>query len=202
MNSKILLGLLIGLMACSCKQQITLKSGLLIDNSINRGINYTDPQGMDHSIRYIPITITNDSTVSIHVQIAFSKEYNYPHPHSEQQFKLIPLPLEWARDGADISESMIDELPAYIENPILKETIEPGENMVLAIGSLYPRPAKTSGVLPRLLFAQSDTTTFPGCDWLMGKKPSSNQQIPLGLKIISGEKCMIIPCGEISYPKH
>ncbi len=180
----------------------TRKSGLLIENKINRGINYTDPQGTDFSIRYIPITIINDSTIPINLQIAFSKEYNNPPPNNEEKYRLIPLPKEWALDGVGISDSMIDELPAYIEKPVLDETLGPGEDLVLAIGSLYPRPAKSTGVLPRTLFAQGDKTTFPDCDWLMEKDRSSDQQIPLGLKIIFGEKCMIIPCGQISYPEN
>ena len=199
MNFRIVLGLLIMLIACSGNQQ-TLKSGLLIENRINRGINYTAPQGTDYSIRYIPITITNDSTISIHVQLAFSEEYSNPYPHIEEKFKLIPLPGEWALDGVDISENMIEELPGYIENPVLNQTITPGEKIILAIGSLYPRPAKSTGVLPRLLFAQSDTTPFPDCDRLVKEEPESNLPIPLGLKIIFGERCKIIHCGQISYP--
>lgn len=208
------LGLLIVVITCSCIQPSSNKaqpgdadankfkgpeSGLLIENSVNRGTNYTDPEGKEYSLRYIPITITNDSTISLHVQLAFSKQYHYPPPDSDQVFKLIPLPEEWALEGVDISESMIDQLPGYIENPSLSKTITPGEKLVLAIGTLYPRPAQTTGVLPRTLFAHSDPEIFPDCDWLMEKNRSSNQPIPMGLKIIFGEKCTIIPCGKVSY---
>ncbi|NNC50524.1 MAG: hypothetical protein HKO01_08335 [Flaviramulus sp.] len=207
-------GLLMVLLVCSCIQRpsknglqtdnysnqfLGAKTGLLIENRINRGINYTDPQGTDYNIRYIPITITNDSTISIQVQITFSKEYNNPYPYNEERFKLIPLPREWALDGADISESMIDELPGFIENPVLNETIAPGEQIVFAIGSLYPRPVNSTGVLPRRLFVQGEAEIFEDCDWSMEKDRSSNQQIPMGIKIIFGEKCKIIPCGKISY---
>ena len=217
MKFRSIVGILIFSFAWSCAQrtsrdertnenmdtrQTMLKSGLTIKNKINRGINYTDPHGDDYSIRYIPISITNDSTISIHLQMGFSKEYDYPHPDSQEKFRLILLPKEWALDGVDISESMLDELPKYIEQPLLNKTIEPGEEFILSVGSVYPRPAKTSGVLPRTLFVHSDTTTFPECEWLMKKERSSNQQIPVGLKIILGERCMIIPCGSISYLKN
>ena len=183
-------------------QQEKFKSGLTIKNEINRGTNYTDSLGTDYNIRNIPISITNDSTISILIQIVFSKEYDYPHPNSDEKFQLISLPKEWALDGVGVTESMIDELPKYIEKPLLNKTIEPGEEFLLSIGSLYPRPAKISGVLPRTLFVQSDTTTFPKCEWLMEKDRPSNQQIPLGLKIITGDWCMIIPCGSIAYLKN
>ena len=212
-----ILGIFSVLIVCSChqqpsksgveienypKQHLVPKSGLLIDNGINRGISYTDSLESNYNFRYIPITITNDSTIRIHIQIAFSKEYNYPNPDSDEKFTLIPLPKEWALDGVGVTESMIDELPKYIAKPLLNEIIEPGEKIVLSIGSLYPRPPKTTGVLPRTLFALSDTTTFSECDWLVEEIGSSNQQLLLGLKIIFGERCMIIPCGQISYPEH
>ena len=180
-------------------QFLEAKSGLLIENKINRGINYTDPQGIDYSIRYIPISITNDSTISIEVQITFSKEYNYPYPYNEERFKLIPLPREWAMDDTDISESMTNEIASYIENPVLNKTIKAGEQIVFAIGSLYPRPTNSTGVLPRRLFAQGETEIFENSDWSMEKNRSLNQQIPMVIKIIFGEKCTIIPCGHISY---
>lgn len=201
MKIKTLVVLLIVLVISSCSQR-TPGSGLRIDNGINRGTNYTDSAGSNYSLRYIPVTITNDSTVPIKLQIAFSKEYNYPNPDNNEKFKLIPLPKEWALEGVGVTESMIDELAFYIQKPVLNESIEPGEKIVIAIGSLYPRPAKTTGVLPRILFTKSDTVTFPNCDWAMEKVHSSNQQISMGLKLMFGERCLIIGCGQISYPKH
>ena len=176
------------------------KSGLLIENRINRGISYTDPQGRDFSIRYIPITITNDTTTTIEIKIAFAKEYHHPQPGSDEKFKLIPLPSEWARDGVGISEDMMDELPIYIENPVLKKSIASGEKVTLAIASIYPRPTQSSGVLPRVLFAQGDNRNYSDCDWRMDKERSSTHEIPLRLKTIFGEKCSIIPCGQLFCP--
>ena len=198
-------GLLGALIVCSYSQQTKDSEpmiGLRIDNGIYRGITYTDSLGSNYNLRYMPITITNDSTISIHLQIAFSKEYNYPDPASDEKFKIIPLSKEWALDGVGITESMIDELPNHIEKPFLNETIEPGEKIILAIGSLFPTPVKATGVLPRILFTHSDTGIFPECDWLTEEDPLSNQQIPLKLEITLGERCMIILCGQISYSEN
>ncbi len=196
---------LIGLLTVySCKQQTSkgpppVHSGLLIDNGINRGTNYTDSVGIDHNLRYIPISITNDSIIPIRLQITFSKEYEFPHPDSDEKFKVIPLPNEWALDGVGVTESMIDELPKYIGKPVLNEIVQPGEELVMAIGTLYPRPPKTSGVLPNELFVHIERGIFPACDWLMQGESSSNNQILLGLRLNFGEKCVIILCGQISY---
>lgn len=217
MTVRIILGNFLILLFCTCSWQpskkegsrdeianhkIALKSGLLIENKVNRGTNYTDPQGNDYSIRYIPISITNDSTVSLHVQVVFATEYNYPHPNSDIKFRLIPLPKEWAMDGVEISESMFDAIPNFIENPVLSETIRPNEKIVFALGSLYPRPAELSGVLPRKLLLQEEAANHPDCDWTLESERSSGQHMQLGLKIRFGEICKIISCGQIYFNEH
>ena len=218
MKSRIILGLLGFLMAliiCSCSQQPSKgktqidhdkqypksNTGLRIDNGINRGISYTDSFGNNYNLRYIPIISTNDSTTSIHLQIAFSKEYDYPTAYGDEQFKVIPLPKEWALDGVEITESMINVLPQYINQPFFDKTLKPGEKCIMAIGTLYPRPTKGSGILPNTLFTHNKRGDFPACDWFMKKDLPSNSQIALGLKLNFGESCMIIPCGQISYPE-
>ena len=172
------------------------QSGISIENKINRGVNWTDPEGRDWSIRYIPVTVSNDSSVLINIEINFSKEYYYPNPDDDKKFKLIPLPEAWALDGVGVSEEMLKGLPALIDNPVLKKDIEPGGKLVFAIGSLYPRPAEASGVLPRTLFVQGEADEFADCDWQMEKRSSSNQ---LGLRIIFGDKCRVIEVGQITY---
>lgn len=185
----------------STRTEQTSNVGLLIDNGINRGINYTDSLGTNYNLRYIPITITNDSTIPIHFQLVFSKDYDYPIAFGDQKFKVIPLPKEWGLNGVEITDSMFNELKNYIAKPLLNKTLEPGEKRVIAIGTLYPRPPKFRGILPNALFAHTDKGIFPTCDWLMNEDPSSNPQIALGLKLNFGESCMVIPCGQISYPE-
>jgi hypothetical protein len=194
---KTLIGLLIVLIGCSSNQQ-TSKGGLRIENGINRGTRYTDSLGTNYGITYIPITITNDSTIPMHLQIAFSNEYDFPHPDSDEKFKLIPLPKEWALDGVEITESMINELPKYIDKPLLNETIEPGEKIVVAIGTLRPVPTNCSPI-PNVLFTYSNSDNFKACDSLMNQDKSANSQLVLGVKLdYCGGRCIIIPCGLVS----
>jgi hypothetical protein len=205
--------LIIIMIFCSCaqcgsrsestnSQQDNFKNGLKIENGINRGTNYTDSLGTPYSIRNIPIKIMNDTTFPIQVQISFSKKYNYPSTISNEMFKLIPLPKEWAANHSEITEHMINIVPKYIGDPLITVIIEPGEEFVLSIGSVYPRPAKVHGVLPRTLFVLNEITDFSECEWLMKKDRSTNNQIALGLKTVIGEKCLIIPCGSITYLKN
>ena len=53
------------------------------------------------------------STVPIHFQLDFLKEYNYPQVNSDEKYKLIILPKEWALDGVGITENMTEKLPTY-----------------------------------------------------------------------------------------
>lgn len=211
---KIITGLLIVLIGCSDKQQTSI-SGLRIDNGVNRGVGYTDSLGTPYNLRYIPITITNESIIPIHLQIAFSNEYNYPTAYGGQKFNVFPFPKEMSPDEVTYDSisyelgdnELHDFLDSGFDTPyILNKTIKPSEKFVVAIGTLYPRPPKVCGVLPNKLFVQSDKGVFPKCDWLMKKDLSTNSPLALGLKLDfcggdSKGSCTIIPCGQISYPE-
>lgn len=218
MKFRTIVGLLTGLIICSCahrttkdvlqlekgeNQHLGAKSELLIEHGGYRESGYTDSLGTNYNLRVNPITNTNDRTVPIQVQIAFSKEYDYPKTYGDEQFNIFPLPKGWAADRTTDSqfESLFDELPNYIDKPLLNETLEPGEKLVLAIGTLYPKPGEIWSVVPNELFVHSNGGVFPTCDWLMKEDPSSSPEIALGLKLNFVGGCTIIPCGQISYPE-
>ena len=203
-----IVGILIVLIGCSRNQQPP-KSGLQIEKGPNHGVGYTDSLGTKYNVRYIPITITNDSTIPIHLQIAFLKEYDYPIALGAEKFKVFLIPKELTPDKVTYDSVSYElgnnELRNYFDrglNPsnILNETLEPGKKCVIAIGTIYPRPPKVCGVLASELFVHSDRGAFTTCDWLMKEDPSSSPQIALGLKLTLRESCMIISCGQISYP--
>lgn len=173
-------------------------TGLHIESGINRGVNYTDPLGTPYSIRYIPITITNDTTISLTLHIAFAREYNYPIDMDTAKFHVIPLPEVWGMDGVEITDSEFNGLPSIMEKPVINKTLRPGEKCLLAIGTVYPRPAGFSGVLPNTLFTGVDQHTSSDCDWLVKEKQSPNAPLPLRLKLKFGEDCRIISAGHIT----
>lgn len=177
-------------------------SGLSIEHGGYRGTEYRDSQGTNYNLRYNPILVTNDSTIPIHVQIAFAKEYDYPTGYDNKQFKVFPLPKEWAQDGTTdgMFDQMWQEFEYYLEKPFLNATLEPSENLVFAIGTLYPQPPEVWWVVPNELFATSNDEMFPTCDWYLYEDPISNSEIALGLKLHLDQRCIIIPCGQISYP--
>ena len=212
MKFSIIFGLLVVFFVCSCAQQTSkgvmkmetepdqhlgTNGGLLFEKGGKRGSGYIDSLGTDYSLRYIPIFITNDSTIPIHIQIAFLKEYDYSVAYGNVKFKVIPLPKEWAQDG--ITDNMYDKLPSYIDKPIINEIIKPGEKVTIGIGTLVIKPRDIS-ININAPFAHTEAGIFPACDWKMNVDPSSGPKIALGLKLVINEICTIIPCGHISYP--
>ncbi len=184
-------------------QNIKTKGGLLIEKGGNRGTEYIDSLGNDYSFRYVPIFITNDSTIRISVQLAFEKEYDYSVDYGDGKFKVIPLPKEWGHNGTTDSmfDKMFEELPTYMNNPVIDQTIEPGEKITLGIGTLMIKPREVS-ININAPFAHTEEGFLSNCEWQMNEDPLSNPEIALGLELVINETCTIIPCGQISYPEH
>ena len=164
-----------------------------------RGTTYTDPKGMVYNLRYMPITVANDTTVPVQLEIVFLKEYAYPTAQGDQAFKVFPLPTAWALDGVGINDSLLNELPNSINNPSLKLRLEPEENYLFAIATLYPRPANFGGVRPMELFSPSSKEMRADCTRLKGQKSSPENPDILVLKLNFGGNCRIISCGQMLY---
>lgn len=184
--------------------------GLQIDNSPNRGLNYTDTLGSKYSYRNIPITITNDTIFPIHLNLALSGEYDYPSRYGDHKFKVFLLPKELTQNEVTYDtttyELRLNELRRYFDKGLyppynLNETLNPGEKCVITIGTLYPRPTKC-GVLPNALFLNNRIGPFDQCDYLVKLDESTNSRLALMLKLDFCNSCTIIPCGQLSYPKH
>ena len=186
------------------------KSGLQIEYGPNQGLTHTDTLGTKHNYRYITATITNDSTIAIHLQIALSNEYDFPAACGDKKYKVFLLPKELTPDTAAlinvITNGLGNFLDRCLDTPyILNKTLEPGEKSVVTFGTLYSRPTNC-GVVPNALFAQGDSDNFQACDSLMNQDKSTDPQLALGLKLdfYSGRSpfaCILIPCGQISYPE-
>jgi hypothetical protein len=236
MKLRTVLGLFCILTICSCNQQpsknrlqneknsnenLGLQSGLRIENRVNRGTGYTDSKGTDYQLRYIPITITNDNSIAIHLQIDFSKEYDYPIKNSGQKFKVLLLPKVYALDGVKLtkangSEALIDSLQIefrnYLENGLdtpyrLDEILEPNEEVIIVIGTQYRPTQDLPNPLPNVLIIQDESANFKECDNLIGQEGTTDSQIALRLKLNfykgrSIESCTIIPCGQVSYTEN
>lgn len=209
MKFRTIVGLLIVLHIGSCIQR-TSNGGLLIDNGPSHGVNYTDTLGTKYSLRYIPITITNDCTISIHLQIAISNEFDYPVAYGDMKYKVFLFPKELTPDKVTFdtlsyelgNNELRNLLDTGFDSPyILNKTLERHEKCVITIGTLYPNPTNC-GVVPNALFLQNNRGLYHTCDSLMNQDKSTDPQLTLGLKLDFCESCILIPCGQVSYSDH
>ena len=230
MKFRTIVGLLIVLFVCSCAQKpsekvdqieddpnqhLDLSNKLKIENRVNRGARYTDSDSIDYWLIHIASTITNESTIPIQLELAFSNEYEYPTEYGNQKFKVFILPDVFAVGGVSIiaenpflTDSMQVEIRDYLKNGIdspyrIKKIIQAGESVVVSIGTQYA-VSFSCAVFPNLLLLQSDFANFSACENLFVHNESSAAQLALGLKldfrpVKTVEKCTIIQCGQISY---
>ena len=63
----------------------------------------------------------------------------------------------------------------------LNDTLEPGEEIIIAIGTRYLRPTNCF-VLPHALFVQGDGADSQACDSLMEQEGSAGSPLALGGK--------------------
>lgn len=183
------------------------KSAVLIENSTNRGANYTDPSGTSLSFRYITSSITNKSNVLLDIEIDLSNEYDYPGQYRDEKYRLFLVPEELTPEGEALVDTITYEI---LENDLRKfldkdkdafysisKTLEPNEKYIFTIATLYPRPAESSGVVPRALFVLGNEENFGECDRPDKNEPSTGI-IAFGLKLEFSESCSILSAGRVS----
>jgi len=208
MKLKTIVGLLIVLISYSCIQPNS-KSKVQTQNKPNQ-LSYTNSFGIECGYAHKTITIYNDSTVSIHLQMDLSKEHNFPPPHNDQKFKIVIWPQELtAADEVKSPQSLSNELRNFLQNEsnnteIINILIAPNEKYVLTIGRLFEKPTNYY-VSPNSLYVHSDGSIPRDCKNLISQDKSSNTSVDLGLRLDSpnvGVGCILIPCGQISYTEH
>ena len=228
---RITVGLLLMLLACSCTQERSKglqlnkkvdnrhtkpKSGLKIEYGPNLGGFHTDDQGTKHFYVHITATITNDSTIPIHIQSSLSKEYEFPaYCGDSNKYKVFLLPKELTPDTATIYNNIVngqrDFFNTSLDTPyILSDTLQAHEFCVVTIGVLFPK-STTCDAVPRAVFSHDDKGLYDTCDVQKNSAISGDPRFEIGLKIelynqrkfIPPEDgCVIIPFGQISYPVH
>lgn len=159
--------------------------GLYIENGPRQGMQYFDSIGAMYNYRYNTITIWNDSTVAIKLEIGFSKMGMNLKDSIKSKFFLLPrhlTPKQQHMDTGGMSEELKRFLDFEIDNPVhLSKVLNPREKCVLTFGVLtdtkYPDP----------------TTPF---ETALLTSHENSSAISLKLKI---NDTLIIPCGQFLY---
>lgn len=164
-----------------------LQFGLYIEIGPRQGMGYIDPSGTEYNYRYYTISIWNDSTVAIQLEIGFSEMGMNLEDSIRSKFFLLPrhlTPDEQRFDTGGMSKELKRFLDFEIDKPVhLSKVLNPGEKCVLTFG------VRTDIKYP-------DPTTAYETELLTSHENSS--AISLKLKI---NDTLIIPCGQFSYMK-
>ncbi|QTN39800.1 hypothetical protein HZ996_11810 [Cryomorphaceae bacterium] len=168
-----------------------LNSGVQFSNDINRGVSFENPEGESFNLRYIPVRVQNDTTISITIDLYFPK--GYLSGFEDEGFRVIPLERQWAVNGVDITKAMIAELWPTVLQPTMSLTLDPGEEALFGLGAVYPKPAVSRGLLPKTLGFETQTDTS-GCLLLRGADGVASN---LSLRLKTGDQCLVIPCGSL-----
>lgn len=206
---------LMALMVWTCAQHASkdkapFDTGLQIQNGPNQGLGCTDSLGVTYGLIYRTVTITNDSIVPIRFEIAVPDAYAHPVRDGVQRFEFYLWP---GRSGPQVTR--LDTLGNALENFVgehggtthaIHKTLAPGEQYVMTMGTLYVIPPEVCSAVAYALFADRDEGMYPECDRPLNGSRSSDLQYPLSIMVgfcTTGntyETCMIIPCGQITYP--
>ena len=188
------------------KSGTTFHSGLKIENGINRGIGFTDSFGAKYNIRYIPISLFNDTSQFINLELSFSHQYPNPSASTDNGFKIVPLPSNWVRDGAEITDSLLVAFKENLDQPEMNITLSPGEERSIGIGTVYPQGLSYPSPLPYGLVVRGEQgQTYP-CEYRL-KQNNSISESELELQLVLywsslEEFCGIVDCGRLRYNKH
>lgn len=163
--------------------------GLYIENGPRQGMQYLDSSGAEYNYRYNTITIWNDTTVAIQLEIGFSKKGFHEKDSIRSHFFLLPrhlTPSEQHFDTGGMSAELKRFLDFELDKPshpvYLSKALHPGEKCVL-----------TFGVLTDIKYP--DPTTPYETELITSREKRA--ALSLNLKI---NETVIIPCGQILYP--
>lgn len=178
--------------------------GLYIDNSQRRGSQYFDTLGTEYNYRYFTSTFTNDTAVPIQLKIAFAKEFNFPCDTGNQKFKVLLFP----EGSKDLPKDLKSTLRIYksTENTFSK-VINPKEKFAMTFGLLTI--SNHLDFFQSAIISKNHLFYFTGHDSLIKRTTSTNN--PLNLSLVldlltwtrDALPCyLVIPCGQISFPKN
>ena len=174
--------------------------GTYIIHGRRRGGIYTDSTGTNYFNCYVTSRIVNDSTIPMHLKIAFSKEYYQSTPFNEQRFRVFLLPETMVEQGI-----YDKEVKKYLDLPLsLTKTIPPKEECILNIGFHCSTKSDTNffNPIPFSLFVKGDIYQFSSIpDSAINQVKSVKNQLPLLLGLGNWrKKCYcVIRCGQISF---
>ena len=190
------------MVAPSVVAQSQSENSLLIENGPTHGTGYQDSLGANFNLRYIPITIKNDSSVTARIQIQFDSFYENPKGYEEGIYRVFPLPKEWVVDGMtdDDFDVLWEDFESYVNRPQVSAEIQEGGEFSFVIATLYPLPAEKWWIVPRQLSVGHFKQDLKQCDEITGRDERSQESgLPFVLQLSHDSGCSLLYCGYVNY---
>lgn len=178
------------------------ENGLLIENGPTHGTGYQDSFGANFNLRYIPITILNDTSVAARIHLKFDDFYQNPKGYEEGIYRVFPLPKEWVVDGMtdDDFDVLWKDFESYMNRPQVSAEIQAGAEFSFVIATLYPLPAEKWWIVPRLLSTGQFNADLEQCDEITGRDERSQESdLTFVLQLSHDRGCSLLYCGYVNY---
>jgi hypothetical protein len=200
--------------------------GIYIDHSLRQGSGYKDSSGIEHGYFYVRTTLTNDSTVPVHIKLHIPNGHYQTANGKNYHVFLMSTSMESENDYRDhnpVGSELKKFFNSGLENPYTVDTIlKPNEACTVYIGLVTE---VGNGLNPYLsIFSRGHKPHFwPSKATFGGRAPTDSElAIPdsaihrffqptekrlsvfLGVSMtplfkVPEKYYNIIPCGEVSY---
>lgn len=208
--------ILISFCICSCednepKEHLNKKHlGIYFDHGNWTGGYYSDKNGNTYLYRSVTTSITNDTTIPIHVKLEFLNELKCKNAFNERFMKIFILPKELSGEKQYKYPGVSPELQKYLDfdtnkKSSLNEELNPNEELTITFGTLNYN--KNYGPTQMALISNKLKPHFISHDSIIEKSIANKKPLDLyiAFDFASSEKdstCfsfLCIPCGQISY---
>ncbi len=192
------------------KHQTEKYKGVYMDNSQRYGRFYKNPEGVMYSYRYVKATITNDSTIPLYVNFAFSKEDYKATPSNGRTFNVFFLPDDMTPENQINDDFYRTEVIPFLDAGLgvavmLQKVIAPKESGIVNIGFLSETGSGLDP-LPITLFPKGQKRHFNYVpDRVIARlaPAADGLDLLLGLDFFtvgdSIKRYALIPCGSLSF---
>lgn len=203
--------ILFGAAFCCCEEALPTKthlhprySGIYIDHGSMTGIWYSDRSGNIYNYRSVTSTITNDSTLPLHLDLSLPAKQYYPAPYSEQYYHIYIIPEaisgEHIKNESKALKEFLDSASSL--NYTFRKIIPPKKELTLTIGVLSSSKSLTPGQMA--LMSKEHKPHFVAHDSLITHAISEAKVLDLlfGIDFYKPANTIhIIPCGKMWFTK-
>jgi len=218
MKNYVVLFYLLVTSSCSYSQQEshwTKKDlGLYIENGERQGFQYFDSAGNEYGYRYVTATIYNDTLIPARIEIDLTKQYFQPCSTDSVKMNVFLLPRALTPERIQKDASMSEALKHFLDTAnkatnLFGKFLQPKETCVITFGVLTSINHKDPVQFGLISKGHEYEYFYYVHDNEIKQLAAKQNPFALSLGIeftavknLENADCfLVIPCGQISFPK-